>query len=47
MHIAFLGCMLTQHGNAENQQVIYYLSNKMLDYELRYVMIERMCLALV
>ena len=47
MHIAFLGCMLTQHGNVENQQVIYYLSNKMLDYELRYVMIERMCLALV
>ena len=29
------------------EQAIYYLSKRMLDYETRYVMIERYCLALV
>ncbi|RVW80014.1 hypothetical protein CK203_055837 [Vitis vinifera] len=42
-----LGCMLAQLDDVGNERAIYYLSKKMLDYEMRYVMIERFCLALV
>ena len=42
-----LGCMLAQLDDSEKEQAIYYLSKKMLEYEMRYVMIERFCLALV
>ena len=41
------GCMLAQLDDVGNERAIYYLSKKMLDYEMRYVMIERFCLALV
>ena len=42
-----LGCMLAQLDDLGNEQVICYLSKRMLDYEMRYAMIERFCLALV
>ncbi|RVW91302.1 hypothetical protein CK203_035489 [Vitis vinifera] len=32
---------------SRKERAIYYLSKRMLDYEMRYVMIERFCLALV
>ena len=38
--------MLAQLDDSRNEQTIYYLSNRMLKYELRYVMIECFCLAL-
>ncbi|WJZ98533.1 hypothetical protein VitviT2T_017048 [Vitis vinifera] len=42
-----LGCMLAQLDDSGNEQAIYYLSKRMLEYEIRYVMIEHFCLALV
>nr|CAN65457.1 hypothetical protein VITISV_031126 [Vitis vinifera] len=42
-----LECMLTQLDDLGKERVIYYLSKRMLDYETRYVMIERFCLPLV
>ncbi|RVW29873.1 Retrovirus-related Pol polyprotein from transposon 297 [Vitis vinifera] len=42
-----LGCMLAQLNDSGKDWAIYYLSKRMLDYETRYVMIERYCLALV
>ena len=42
-----LGCMLAQLDVSGNERVIYYLSKRMLKYEMRYVMIEHLCLALV
>nr|CAN71252.1 hypothetical protein VITISV_012872 [Vitis vinifera] len=41
-----LGCMLAQLDDSSKKRAIYYLSKRMLDYETRYVMIERYCLAL-
>ena len=42
-----LGCMLAQLDDSRKKQAIYYLSKRMLEYEMRYVMIECLCLALV
>nr|CAN65175.1 hypothetical protein VITISV_029768 [Vitis vinifera] len=42
-----LGCMLAQIDDSGKERAIYYLSKRMLEYEIRYVMIERLCLALV
>ncbi|WJZ84729.1 hypothetical protein VitviT2T_004322 [Vitis vinifera] len=42
-----LGCMLAQLDDSRNEQVVYYMSKRILDYEMRYVMIERYYLALV
>ncbi|RVX01350.1 Retrovirus-related Pol polyprotein from transposon 297 [Vitis vinifera] len=42
-----LGCMLAQIDDSGKEGVIYYLSKRMLEYEMKYVMIERLCLALV
>ncbi|RVW92012.1 Retrovirus-related Pol polyprotein from transposon 17.6 [Vitis vinifera] len=42
-----LGCMLAQLDDSGKERDIYYLSKRMLEYEMRYVMIERFCLALV
>ena len=42
-----LGCMLAQLDDSRKEQAIYYLSKRMLEYECRYIMIERLCLALV
>ena len=42
-----LGCILAQFDDSRNERVIYYLSKRMLEYEMRYVMIKRLCLALV
>ncbi|RVW29098.1 Retrovirus-related Pol polyprotein from transposon 17.6 [Vitis vinifera] len=42
-----LGCMLAQIDDLGKERAIYYLSKRMLEYEMRYVMIERLCLALV
>ncbi|KAL6314891.1 hypothetical protein AAG906_029108 [Vitis piasezkii] len=42
-----LGCMLAQLNDSGKERSIYYLSKRMLDYETRYVMIERYCLAWV
>ncbi|WKA04769.1 hypothetical protein VitviT2T_022776 [Vitis vinifera] len=39
--------MLAQLDDSGKDRAIYYLSKRMLDYETRYVMIERYCLALV
>ena len=37
-----LGCMLDQLDDSGNEQPIYYLSKRMLEYEMRYVVIERL-----
>ena len=42
-----LGCMLAQLDDSGNERAIYYLSKRMLEYECRYIMIERLYLALV
>ena len=42
-----LGCMLAQIDDLAKERAIYYLSKRMLEYEMKYVMIERLCLALV
>ena len=42
-----LGGMLAQIDDLGKERAIYYLSKRMLEYEMRYVMIERLCLALV
>ena len=42
-----LGCMLAQLDDSGKEQDIYYLSKRILEYECRYIMIERLCLALV
>ena len=42
-----LGCMLAQLDDSEKERAIYYLSKRMLEYECKYIMIERLCLALV
>ena len=42
-----LECMLAQLDDSRNERAIYYLSKRMLEYEMRYVMIECLCLALV
>ena len=42
-----LGFMLAQYDDHGKERAIYYLSKKMLDYELKYTTIEKTCLALV
>ena len=42
-----LGCMLAQLDDLGKERAIYYLSKRMLECECRYIMIERLCLALV
>ncbi|RVW13462.1 Retrovirus-related Pol polyprotein from transposon 17.6 [Vitis vinifera] len=42
-----LGCMLAQIDDLGKERAIYYLSKRMLEYEMKYVMIEHLCLALV
>ena len=42
-----LGCMLAQLDDLGKERAIYYLSKRMLEYECKYIMIERLCLALV
>ena len=39
--------MLAELDDSGREQAIYYLSKRMLEYETRYIMIERFCLALV
>ncbi|RVW40904.1 hypothetical protein CK203_076965 [Vitis vinifera] len=41
-----LGCMLAQLDDSGKERAIYYLSKRMLDYKMRYVMIECYYLAL-
>ena len=42
-----LGCMLAQLDDSGRKRAIYYLSKRMLEYETRYIMIERFYLAFV
>ena len=42
-----LGCMLAQLDDSGKEQAIYYMSKRMIEYEMRYVMTERFCLVLV
>ncbi|KAL6328477.1 hypothetical protein AAG906_038352 [Vitis piasezkii] len=42
-----LGCMLAQFDDSGREQAIYHLSKRMLEYEMRYVVIEHFYLALV
>ena len=42
-----LGCILAHLNDSGKERAIYYLSKRMLEYECRYIMIERLCLALV
>ena len=42
-----LGCMLAQLDDSGKEQAIYYMSKRMLEYECKYIMIDRLCLALV
>ena len=39
--------MLAQLDDSGKERAIYYLSKRMLEYECGYIMIERLCLALV
>ena len=40
-----LGCMLAQLDDSGKERAIYYLSKRMLEYECKYLMIERLCWA--
>ena len=42
-----LGCMLAQLNDSGKERAIYYLSKRLMEYEMRYVMIEHLYLALV
>ncbi|RVX11448.1 hypothetical protein CK203_015978 [Vitis vinifera] len=42
-----LGCMLAQLDDSGKERAIYYLSKRMLEYEMRYVMIDHLYLVLV
>ncbi|XP_019073411.2 uncharacterized protein LOC100853222 [Vitis vinifera] len=42
-----LGCMLAQLDDLGKERAIYYLSKRMFEYEYKYIMIERLCLAVV
>ena len=42
-----LGCMLAQLDDSGKERAIYYLSKRMMEYECKYLMIERLYLALV
>ena len=42
-----LGCMLAQLDDSGKERAIYYLSKRMMGYECKYIMIERLCLVLV
>ena len=42
-----LGCMLAQLDDSGKERAIYYLSKRMLEYECKYIMIERLHLALI
>ena len=42
-----LGCMLAQLDDLGKERAIYYLSKRILEYECRYIMIERLYLAFV
>ena len=42
-----LGCMLAQLEDSGKERAIYYLSKMMMEYKCKYIMIERLCLALV
>ena len=42
-----LGYMLAQLYDSRKKRAIYYLSKRMLEYECKYIMNERLCLALV
>ena len=42
-----LGYMLAQIDDSRKERAIYYLSKRMLEYEMRYVMVVRLCLELV
>ena len=42
-----LGCMLAQLDDSGKERAIYYISKRMMEYECKYLMIERLCLALV
>ena len=42
-----LGCMLAHLDDLGKERAIYFLSKKMMEYECKYIMIERLCLALV
>ena len=42
-----LGCMLAQLNDSRKERAIYYPNKRMLEYECKYIMIERLYLALV
>ncbi|RVX07120.1 Retrovirus-related Pol polyprotein from transposon 297 [Vitis vinifera] len=42
-----LGCMLARLDDSGKKRAIYYLSKRMLEYDMRYVMIEHLCLVSV
>ena len=41
-----LGCMLAQLDDLGKERAIYYLSKRMLEYECRYIMMERLFFAI-
>ena len=42
-----LGCILAQLNDLGKERTIHYLSTRMLEYKCKYIMIERLWLALV
>jgi len=42
-----LGIILAQKNELNKEQAIYYLSRTLVDYELKYVYMEKLCLAII
>lgn len=42
-----IGTMLAQKNDMNKEQAIYYISRTLVDYEIHYVHIEKLCLAIV
>ena len=42
-----VGAMLTQEGDDRIEHVVYYLSKKLLPYEAKYELVEKMCLVII
>ena len=47
IHERFMGCVLGQHDETRRKEwTIYYLSKKFKDYEMRYLLVDKICCAL-
>ena len=42
-----IGAMLAQERNDKIEHMVYYLSKKLLPYEAKYELVEKICLAVI